>query len=75
MYLKARAGVFTESNIRTSVDTNLQESWNVNDLLVGKSIHEIKDFSDLVRNVDGVRSKSEVSRIAQWLNTMFGNTP
>ncbi|KAL9123928.1 MAG: hypothetical protein Q9217_006691 [Psora testacea] len=73
VYLKARGGAFTETRISISRDEGVShlEIDKFDTLLKDRNVHEIDDFEGLFATT-GWKSSLEVSRIGQWLNTMFG---
>ena len=73
MYLKIKSGVIDSSRISVSSD---EDSANAeiemfNQVLKGKSIHDIDDFNDVLNRVE-LGASTEVSSVSRWLNTMFG---
>ncbi|CAD6591427.1 MAG: Biotin/lipoate A/B protein ligase [Alectoria sarmentosa] len=73
VYLKIKSGVIDSSRISVSSD---EDSANAeiemfNQVLKGKSIHDIDDFNDVLNRVE-LGASTEVSSVSRWLNTMFG---
>lgn len=73
VYLKIRSGVIDCSRISISSDGESAnaEIERFDQVLKGKSIHDIDDFNDVLNRVEHCASM-EVSSISGWLNTMFG---
>lgn len=73
VYLKVRSGVIHSSRISISsdVDSANAESEKFEQVLKGKSIHDIDNFDDVLNGV-APSASVEVSSISRWLNAMFG---
>ena len=73
MYLKIRGGVIdsTRISLRSDKFAANAERKRFDQVLKGKSIHEINDFNDVLNQTE-LNASTDVSSISRWLNTMFG---
>ncbi|KAI9824121.1 MAG: hypothetical protein M1819_001076 [Sarea resinae] len=73
VHLKARSGVISESRISTRGDKKEAEGQAemVDELLTKRKIHELADWSDLLRQSQAFE-EYEASPLSKWLNCMFG---
>ena len=73
MYLKIRGGLIdsTRISLRSDEDSANAERKRFDQVLKGKSIHDIDDFNDVLNQTE-LDASMDVSSISRWLNTMFG---
>ena len=73
VYLKAKSGTIISTRISISDDDDAAqaEANKFDKVLKDRNIHEIGDFKPILEEGNGGPS-SEVSSIANWLNTMLG---
>ena len=72
MYLKARGGAITETNISlSSGDDAIAEQSRFDDALRGKNIHEIRDFQETFVDIGNANGRGGVQKVMRWLNEMF----
>ncbi|MCJ1258889.1 Biotin/lipoate A/B protein ligase [Lignoscripta atroalba] len=73
-YVKARSGIITSTQLSFSANqaTASTEARKFDDLLKGRSIHQIADFHELLQQVDGFDHLEGSSSFSAWLNAMFG---
>ena len=73
--LVVKSGTITSSRITLSPSKDVASAQveKFDQVLMGKKIHEIPRFEEILRAADLLQNTREISAISYWLDDIFGN--
>ena len=71
---QAKHGLITSSRIALASDESIAqaESDKIAKVMVGKKVHEIRDWHDVFLEADAFKNQDHAAKLSNWLNSLFG---